>query len=143
MSKLKHDIQKVVLNDGTELVPRNCAAPLGAMKACHKCYANSNGDLCRSLHCSDPKNRIWVVRRGTTIPVVKQKPPGKFLLLIEGDIEPHILGPYKSDAIRLKVARRRRLQHGDDDGLFRMDVSGYVNIDTFSGGELSTYEDGE
>ena len=146
MSKVNDDIKHLVLKDGTVLVPRNCTAPAGAIKACRKCYANGNMQLCRKLCCGDPQNRIWVkqkpavqdmtIKKGKTL----QQQSGKYLLIMEGDIEPLIKGPFKTDKARLASARKWRLEHGKEDGLYPMAVHGFVSIDTFRGGDFPDEE---
>ena len=61
-----------------------------------------------------------------------------YLLVIEGDVEPELYGPYDSSSERDAVARRYREKHGDEDGLFRIcgEVIGRLEIDSFSGMEL-------
>ena len=62
----------------------------------------------------------------------------RHLLSIAGDIEPELSGAYDSEAERLEAAQDYRRAHGDEDGLFRVDVdaTGTVTVDTFSGREL-------
>jgi hypothetical protein len=65
-----------------------------------------------------------------------------FLLVIWGDCQPEIKGPYASDVERLALARRHRVRSGDRDGLFRLDVHPFakpgecVDVRPFAGGEL-------
>lgn len=57
------------------------------------------------------------------------------MLVVWGDVEPSLCGPYATDATRLQAARRHR-RLGDQHGLYRLDATGRVVIETFSGGEL-------
>lgn len=63
----------------------------------------------------------------------------RYLLVVVGDVEPELMGPYKSDALRLQAARTWRQEKGDEDGIFRIDVGPYssLNVRSFSGAELS------
>jgi len=64
----------------------------------------------------------------------------RWLIVVEGDIEPHLDGPYKNDQRRTAAARRHR---GKDlekrDGLFRLDISdsGSPHIHAFGAREIS------
>jgi hypothetical protein len=60
-----------------------------------------------------------------------------YLLVIFGDVEPCLKGPYKTDEDRLEVARRIR-QVSDKDGVFRLntDSKGKPVVGPFSGGEI-------
>ena len=46
-----------------------------------------------------------------------------YLLHIVGDIEPDLHGPYPTKSVRDDAARRIRLSCGDEDGLYRLDMS--------------------
>ena len=134
MSVTKHDIREIILRDGTTLVPRRCNAPKGGSKVgCRKCFAHGKPIICGQLRCQDMRHRIWLKK-----PVVRPKPQqrGKYLLIMEGDIEPMIRGPFKTDALRMKAARKWRRDHGNEDGLYPMAVLGFVSIDTFRGGDF-------
>ena len=58
------------------------------------------------------------------------------LLVMHGDVEPELLGPFKTDQDRIDRARLHRADHGDDDGLYRVDATGTVDVYSFSGKEL-------
>ncbi len=61
-----------------------------------------------------------------------------FLIQVWGDVEPILHGPYKTDAERLKKAKRL---HKEDEGtLIRLDidVEGVPKVEPFSGSELPT-----
>jgi len=66
------------------------------------------------------------------------KPAGCYLLIIYNDVEPHIMGPYTTDDERLEAARRHRCEFGSDDGLFRLDAEGRVDVDVFAAAELES-----
>lgn len=62
-----------------------------------------------------------------------------YLLIISDDVYPLPLkGPYKTDAHRIRAARRWRAGHGDRDGLYRVTLNGarVIEIDPFLGKEL-------
>lgn len=63
------------------------------------------------------------------------------LLSIAGDVEPELSGAYDTEAERIEAARDYRRAHGDEDGLYRVDVTGDVTadvlIEAFSGAELA------
>ena len=46
-----------------------------------------------------------------------------YLLHIVGDTEPDLHGPYPTKAVRDDAARRIKLSRGDEDGLYRLDMS--------------------
>ena len=62
------------------------------------------------------------------------------LLSIAGDVEPTLSGAYDTEQERLEAAADYRRAHGDEDGLFRVDVTGDpgadVLIESFGAGEL-------
>lgn len=45
-----------------------------------------------------------------------------FLLVIWGDCQPEVRGPYASDSVRLAVARKHWKRNGDRDGLYRLNL---------------------
>jgi hypothetical protein len=45
-----------------------------------------------------------------------------YLLVVVGDIEPELRGPFLSAAVRDKAAKRHKARRADADGLFRLDV---------------------
>jgi len=47
----------------------------------------------------------------------------KFLFITAGDIEPQIKGPYKTEKARSKAARAHKKFHGDEDGIFGLDIN--------------------
>jgi hypothetical protein len=62
-----------------------------------------------------------------------------YLIRIFGDVDPVIVGEYKSNKERDKAARKIREEDDQDlhDGLYRLDiVNGKPVIDSFSGYEL-------
>ena len=60
-----------------------------------------------------------------------------YLLYLWGGVEPELRGPYATDEERLDAARALADDGGDDDhGIFRLDVSGPVEVTSFSGGEI-------
>ena len=64
-------------------------------------------------------------------------PPAKpYLLLMFGDVDPDVFGPYRDEDERTQAARRYRAENGTDDGLFRVDSSHEPAITAFSGAEL-------
>ena len=61
----------------------------------------------------------------------------RYLLNLWGDVEPELTGPFKDEQDRVAAARDYRRAHGPEDGLFRVDASGSVKVDTFTGAELA------
>ena len=60
-----------------------------------------------------------------------------YLLVVHGDVEPELLGPYSGDLDRKEAAQDYRRAHGDEDGLYRVDATGdRVTVGTFTGREL-------
>ena len=59
-----------------------------------------------------------------------------YLLVMVGDVEPALLGPFAGDQARLDAARRYRDTRGDRDGLYRVDSPCLPTIRPFSGAEL-------
>lgn len=59
-----------------------------------------------------------------------------YLLSIAEDVEPMLDGPFKDEKDRREAAQDYRRAHGDEDGLYRIDATGAVKVDTFSGNEL-------
>lgn len=67
-----------------------------------------------------------------------------YLIRIFGDVDPVIVGEYKSDEERTLAARKIREEDDQDlhDGLYRLDiVNGKPVIDSFSGYELKETEE--
>ncbi len=63
----------------------------------------------------------------------------RYLVVVYGDVEPRLRGPFKTDATRLAAARKHRREEGNEDGLFRLDIDakGRPSIWPYSGGEMS------
>ena len=64
---------------------------------------------------------------------------GCYLLIVHGDVDPQVRGPYPNDRARLEAARKHREQDGDlHDGTFRLDVAatGKPSVSVFTGAEL-------
>ena len=59
------------------------------------------------------------------------------LLVLHGDVEPRVLGPYRDDDERLEAARCHRAENGDQDGLYRLDG---IDVSAFTGAELEAAE---
>ena len=62
---------------------------------------------------------------------------GIYLVFVEGDIEPRIVGPFVDGDERDKKARELRRENGRDHGIFMLDVeptSGAPSIDAYCGG---------
>ena len=61
-----------------------------------------------------------------------------YLLHIVGDTEPDLHGPYPTKAVRDDAARRIRLSRGDEDGLYRLDMSaeGHPMVAPYGASEL-------
>lgn len=60
-----------------------------------------------------------------------------YLLHIWGDVEPIVKGPYKTDTLRLRAAKRVR--HADPDlrdGLYRINIDKTLTVEPFGGAEL-------
>ena len=62
--------------------------------------------------------------------------PKLHLLSIAGDVEPELSGQYDTEDERVAAAQDYRRAHGPEDGLFRVDATGTVKVDTFTGAEL-------
>ena len=62
------------------------------------------------------------------------------LLHLWGDVDPEISGPYDSDEDRLAAAQDYRRAHGEENGVFKLDVTGDVEADvrveSYTGGDL-------
>ena len=63
-----------------------------------------------------------------------------YLLVMHGDVEPELRGPFSTAADRDDAARLWRKENGDDDGLFRVDAAGHVEIASFTGAEVDEWE---
>ena len=64
------------------------------------------------------------------------------LLHLWGDVEPELTGPYADEQDRTEAAQDYRRAHGEENGVFRIDVvgGGYVTVASFSGAELDVPE---
>jgi hypothetical protein len=63
----------------------------------------------------------------------------KWLLVVEGDVEPFVYGPYADEDKRVNGAKRWRKREGDTDTLLRIDVeNGRPTVSAFTSGELET-----
>ena len=62
------------------------------------------------------------------------------LLHLWGDVDPEISGPYATDQERLEAAQDYRRAHGEENGVFKLDVTGDVEADvlveSYTGGDL-------
>jgi hypothetical protein len=77
------------------------------------------------------------------IPTASAGSKDYYLIAMQGDVDPSLLGPFDDDSQRLQAAREYRQNESDDDGLYRLDVpKGVVPVvDIFSGGELGVEAD--
>jgi len=59
----------------------------------------------------------------------------RYLLVVAGDIEPELKGPYKTEAGRDTAALAHKRAHGDRDGLFMLDITaqGRPRVASYSG----------
>lgn len=63
---------------------------------------------------------------------------GHYLLALEGDVEPTLHGPYETVPARDAAAGEYRARHGDEDGLYQLDVvGGAVSVESYSGAYLA------
>jgi hypothetical protein len=80
--------------------------------------------------------------------VDKPKQTQHWLIVVEGDVEPELRGPYPNDDARLQAARKIHDDCSEDDwpGLFRLDIQGVIHsveVDSFAGGEMWGDDDSE
>lgn len=64
-----------------------------------------------------------------------------YLLIIEGDVEPNLEGPFTHEEDVLTLARSHRENDEDlDDGLYKLSVNenGIPFVESFGGGELES-----
>ena len=61
----------------------------------------------------------------------------KWLLVVWGDVEPDLLGPYMDGEARDKAAVELKRAHGDDNGIFMLDAEGLPEVGAYSGGFFS------
>jgi hypothetical protein len=59
-----------------------------------------------------------------------------YLLIVEGDVEPRLVGPFPSYGERDQAAREHREKNGTDDGLYRLNAEGQVEVESYGGMEL-------
>ena len=64
-----------------------------------------------------------------------QDRPRRYLPNLWGDVEPELSGQFKDERDRIEAAQDYRRAHGLKDGLFRMDATGSVKVDTFTDAE--------
>jgi len=71
-----------------------------------------------------------------------EEPVDLYLLVMVGDVDPTMEGPFQDDSARLDAARLYRQQQSDDDGLYRLTVPKGVTpiVDCFTGGEIGGYD---
>ena len=105
---------------------------------CHECAAVLPATAAEEA--AEDGRQILREVRDTSGPRPATK-PAYHLLSIHGDVEPE-LHEYATEAERLEAAQDYRRAHGDEDGLFRVDVTadGRVAVDPFSGAELEADE---
>lgn len=85
------------------------------------------------------------VKDGKKISLGEHIPEQLFLLVMVGDVEPEIRGPFKTDEERLAAAREYRAEEGMDDGLYRLNVrfNGATEVSPFFGDEMEIDEGDE
>lgn len=54
-----------------------------------------------------------------------------YLLIIHGDVEPEVRGPFKSDAGAVRAARKHRRKYGDEDGLYAVQARNKPRIEAY------------
>lgn len=59
-----------------------------------------------------------------------------YLMVVWGDVQPELRGPFKSEQHRLEYARKIRRINGDSDGIYPINVSGTAAIGTYSNAEM-------
>jgi len=71
--------------------------------------------------------------------LLSQKPKtNHYVLLIHGDIEPEVIGPFDSEEARDQAAKALRSGDSDmDNGIFSLDCTGKPKVKAYSGGFLS------
>jgi len=59
-----------------------------------------------------------------------------YVLFVEGDIEPSLIGPFRNPEDRDNEAIRLKREHGDEHGIFMLDIDtiGRPSVDAYSGG---------
>jgi len=68
----------------------------------------------------------------------KDKPKTNYyVLLIHGDIEPEVIGPFETEEARDQAAKALRADDSDmDNGIFSLNCTGKPEVDSYSGGYL-------
>lgn len=60
-----------------------------------------------------------------------------YVLLIHGDIEPEVIGPFETEDARDQAAKALRADDSDmDNGIFSLDCTGKPEVEAYSGGFL-------
>ena len=62
---------------------------------------------------------------------------------MHGDVEPELLGPFGTESSRTDRARLHREEHGDEDGLYRVNATGTVDVDSYTGREIEPTDESE
>ena len=67
----------------------------------------------------------------------------KYLLIMHGDIEPEVIGPYQDGETRDEAALAYRREHGRDDGIFMLstDEAGVPSVEAYCGGFFAEVEE--
>jgi hypothetical protein len=67
----------------------------------------------------------------------------RYLIFVWGDVEPEIIGPFRSDAARDRRALELRKEEGDDHGIYILDVPkrGAPDVNAYSGAFFMDAED--
>lgn len=73
----------------------------------------------------------------------EKHPTGHYLLVLEGDVEPSLVGPFNTDDSVLQEARCRRMNDVEmENGLYRLTVhDGIPLVGTFAGMEIDVEEE--
>lgn len=45
-----------------------------------------------------------------------------YLLVVWDDLEPSLMGPYKTERLRLRAAKGLKKEHGDDHGIYALNL---------------------
>jgi len=99
---------------------------------CHECGAEWEDEY----DLVDVKDENYLV--GVELISKGKKVTKLYSVVIEGDVEPAILDEYVNDEQRVKAARKYRKQHGDEDGLFRLNIdeNGDPELESFGALEI-------
>ena len=67
----------------------------------------------------------------------------KYLLIMHGDIEPEVIGPYQDEEQRDRAALAYRAAHGCDDGVLMLttDEAGIPEVEAYCGGFFAEFEE--